>query len=63
MRDRGDVGDVGDMRDMNADPSGELGVGDPAPDFRLPSSDGHEIALSAYRGTAHVVLFFVRAYG
>jgi len=54
---------MSDMRDMNADQSGELAVGDPAPDFRLPASDGHEIALSGYRGTAHVVLFFVRAYG
>lgn len=57
------MGDMGGTRDMNADPSGELGVGDPAPDFRLPASDGREIALSAYWGTAHVVLFFVRAYG
>lgn len=54
---------MSDMRDMNADQFGELATGDPAPDFRLPASDGHEIALSAYRGTAHVVLFFVRAYG
>ena len=49
--------------ERNADLSGELAIGDPAPDFRLPASTGGEIALSAYRGTAHVVLFFVRAYG
>jgi thioredoxin-dependent peroxiredoxin len=48
---------------METDQSGELAVGDPAPDFRLPAGDGREIALSAYRGKAHVVLFFVRAYG
>ena len=48
---------------MEADQSGELAVGDAAPDFRLPTGDGREIALSAYRGRAHVVLFFVRAYG
>ena len=40
-----------------------LAVGDPAPDFHLPASTGGEIALSDYRGRAHVVLFFVRAYG
>ncbi len=48
---------------MEHDPSDELVVGDPAPDFRLPSGDGREIALSDYRGKANVVLFFVRAYG
>ena len=48
---------------MERDPSGELTIGDPAPDFRLPAGDGREIALSDYRGKAHVVLFFVRAYG
>ena len=54
---------MSDLRDMSADQAGELAAGDPAPDFRLPASNGREIALSAYRGTAHVVLFFVRAYG
>jgi hypothetical protein len=49
--------------ERNADESQELAIGDPAPDFRLPASTGGEIALSASRGTAHVVLFFVRAYG
>jgi peroxiredoxin len=39
-----------------------LAVGDLAPDFALPSSTGNEIRLSDYRGRAHVVLFFVRAY-
>jgi thioredoxin-dependent peroxiredoxin len=48
---------------METDRSGELAVGDPAPDFRLPAGNGREIALSDYRGQAHVVLFFVRAYG
>lgn len=49
--------------DTDADQTAELTVGDLAPDFRLPSGDGREIALSAFRGRAHVVLFFVRAYG
>jgi peroxiredoxin len=48
---------------MDADQTAELAVGDLAPDFRLPDGNGHEVALSAYRGRAHVVLFFVRAYG
>jgi len=48
---------------MDADLSGAPAVGDPAPDFRLPASDGREIALSEFRGRAPVVLFFVRAYG
>ena len=59
----GDMGDIGDMDDTSADQSGELAIGDFAPDFHLPAGDGREIALSAYRGKSHVVLFFVRAYG
>lgn len=44
---------------QNRDPN----VGDAAPDFHLSSGDGREITLAEYRGRAHVVLFFVRAYG
>jgi peroxiredoxin Q/BCP len=33
-------------------------VGDPAPDFRLPSTEGRNIALSDYRGKQAVVLYF-----
>ena len=33
-------------------------VGDPAPDFRLPSLKGGEVSLSDYRGKKNVVLFF-----
>lgn len=58
-----DMSDTGDTDTTNADQSSELAVGDLAPEFRLPASDGREIALSDYRGKAHVVLFFVRAYG
>ncbi len=36
-------------------------VGDPAPDFRLPSLSGQKIALSDYRGKKNVVLSFVPA--
>ena len=36
----------------------ELKVGDPAPDFRLPSTEGREIALKEFRGKKNVVLYF-----
>ncbi|HET6465483.1 MAG TPA: thioredoxin-dependent thiol peroxidase [Nitrospiria bacterium] len=36
----------------------ELKVGDAAPDFRLPSSEGREIALKEFRGKKNVVLYF-----
>jgi peroxiredoxin len=42
--------------------TGELAIGDLAPDIRLPANNGHEIALADYRDRVHVVLFFVRAY-
>lgn len=35
-----------------------LRVGDPAPDFELPSSTGEMVRLSDYRGKSEVVLFF-----
>lgn len=54
---------MSDTADLHADSSGEVAVGDLAPDFHLPANTGGEITLSAYRGTASVVLFFVRAYG
>ncbi len=47
---------------MDPERTSELAVGDPAPDFHLPASTNHEIALSDYRGRTHVVLFFVRSY-
>jgi peroxiredoxin Q/BCP len=42
-------------------PNSELEVGSPAPDFKLPSNTGAEIALSDYRGKK-TVLFFVREH-
>ena len=48
---------------MDPEHTSELAVGDLAPDFHLPASTGREIALGEYRDRAHVVLFFVRAYG
>jgi thioredoxin-dependent peroxiredoxin len=35
-----------------------LRVGDPAPDFELPSTTGEMVRLSDYRGKSEVVLFF-----
>ena len=54
---------MSETEDPHADSSDDVAVGDLAPDFRLPATTGGEITLSAYRGTAAVVLFFVRAYG
>ena len=40
-----------------------LKVGDEAPDFTLPGSDGKEARLSSFRGNRNVVLaFFKEAY-
>jgi peroxiredoxin Q/BCP len=45
-----------------ASPSGkdskELEVGDPAPDFSLPSTEGRDVSLEEFRGKKSVVLFF-----
>jgi peroxiredoxin Q/BCP len=38
--------------------SSALRVGEPAPDFELPSSTGEIVRLSHYRGKSEVVLFF-----
>jgi thioredoxin-dependent peroxiredoxin len=42
---------------MMADREG-LRVGEPAPDFSLPSSSGELVSLSDFRGKSDVVLFF-----
>lgn len=38
------------------------GVGDPAPEFSLPGSDGQTWTLSALRGQWVVVAFFPKAF-
>jgi peroxiredoxin len=38
----------------------EAKIGSLAPDFRLPATNGQEIALSDFRGVTNVVLFFIR---
>ena len=37
-------------------------VGDMAPDFRLPGSDGQHHALTDYRGQFIVIAFFPKAF-
>jgi hypothetical protein len=40
-----------------------LEIGDPAPDFSLPGTDGKEYSLSSYRGRQTVVLaWFAKAF-
>jgi peroxiredoxin (alkyl hydroperoxide reductase subunit C) len=39
----------------------KIAVGDPAPDFTLPSVSGEAVTLSQYRGKKNVVLSFVPA--
>jgi len=43
-------------------PKTHLKVGDPAPDFTLPSSWGKPISLKDYRGKTVVVAFFPAAF-
>lgn len=48
---------------MLAAPASALEVGDPAPDFELPGSDGQIYRLADYRGKQAVVLaWFPKAY-
>ena len=37
-------------------------VGDPAPDFTLPGSDGEQYTLSELRGRHVVIAFFPKAF-
>lgn len=41
---------------------GAPGVGDPAPDFTLPGSDGEMHSLSDHRGRYVVIAFFPKAF-
>jgi thioredoxin-dependent peroxiredoxin len=45
-------------RDEGKAPPGYPAVGEPAPDFTLPASDGKTIRLSDFKGRKPVVLFF-----
>ena len=43
--------------------SAALAIGDEAPDFTLPGTDGKDAKLSAFRGKKNVVLaFFPKAF-
>lgn len=47
----------------NTPPKTQLKVGDDAPDFTLPDTDGKPVKLSDFRGKKTVVLaFFVAAF-
>lgn len=43
---------------MTPSAAGALRVGDPAPDFTLPSTSGSDVSLSSYRGRSNVLLAF-----
>jgi peroxiredoxin len=46
-----------------APPKTNLKVGDPAPDFTLPSTTGEKVKLSDFKGKKNVVLaFYVLAF-
>ena len=46
-----------------AQPAGpELKIGDPAPDFALPGSDGKTHKLSDYKGKTVVLAWFPKAF-
>jgi cytochrome oxidase Cu insertion factor (SCO1/SenC/PrrC family) len=45
----------------SAPPPAALKVGDVAPDFTLPASDGGKVTLSSFRGKKTVVLAFFPA--
>ncbi len=42
-------------------PAGAVEVGEPAPDFKLPSTTGGDISLSDFRGKKFVLLEFYGA--
>jgi len=39
-----------------------LEIGSPAPDFKLAANTGKDVRLVDYKGSANVILFFVREY-
>jgi peroxiredoxin (alkyl hydroperoxide reductase subunit C) len=51
--------DVGQLKPL--DSALKVKVGDPAPDFSLPTIDGGTVTLAQYRGKKNVVLSFVPA--
>lgn len=51
--------DVGELKPL--DSTLKVTVGDPAPDFTLPTIDGGSVSLAEFRGKKNVVLSFVPA--
>jgi cytochrome oxidase Cu insertion factor (SCO1/SenC/PrrC family) len=57
------VSDTGSNGEARTTSPLQLSVGDPAPDFSLPGSDGKVYSLASYRGKQSVVLaWFVKAF-
>ena len=48
---------------INHDDQSRLNLGDPAPAFTLPTSDGGALSLADYQGQQPVLLFFHMAVG
>ena len=46
---------------VTVSPAGAIQLGEPAPDFRLPSTFGSDISLSDFRGKKWVLLEFYGA--
>ena len=46
---------------VNAGVALALEVGQPAPDFTLPSTNGEKISLSQFKGKKHVLIQFYKA--
>jgi peroxiredoxin Q/BCP len=54
---------VGILWALTASAAGQLKIGDSAPEFSLPGSDGKVYRLSGYKGKQVVVLaWFTKAY-
>lgn len=49
-------------RAQMAPPKTHLKVGDPAPGFTLPTTDGNKFTLSEHRGKTVVLAFFPAAF-
>jgi peroxiredoxin Q/BCP len=47
---------------LSVSASAAPGVGEPAPDWTLPGSDGKQYTLSALRGRHVVIAFFPKAF-
>lgn len=56
---KGNIYDPGQLKPIDSEL--KVKIGDPAPDFALPSVSGEKVALSQYRGKKNVVISFVPA--